>query len=71
MTSAFCTAARISDGGDAMPAARERTVLATRYGKPADQLGPQIFRLDNIVDDEFPGQPQHIDVVVIGRPEPP
>src|SRR5215470_7305419 len=55
--------------GYSVPAARERAILAGRRGEPADQLRPQVLWLDDVVDDEFAGQPQYVDVSLISSPE--
>ena len=45
-------------------------VLAAGGGEAADQFGAQVFGLDDVVDDEFGGQAQDVDVLLVLAPEP-
>src|SRR2546425_287676 len=53
------------DRRDAVPAAGERAIFAPRGGEPADQVGPQALRLDDVVHDQLAGQPEYVDVGLI------
>jgi hypothetical protein len=57
----------ILDGRDAMAAMREGSVLAAGGGEPADELPAKVLGLDDRVDDEFPGEPDDVDVLLRRR----
>ena len=59
-----------SDGRNPVPAPGEGPVLAPRCSESADQLRPQVLWLDDVVDHQFAGQPEHVDVGLVLRPQP-
>src|SRR3954451_19380315 len=63
--SSSCAVRHRSDRCDAVPPAGERPVLGPVRRQPSDELGPQVLRLDDRIDDELAGKPDDVDVGVV------
>src|ERR1700722_1597958 len=54
-----------SGGADAVAAAGRGAVAVAGDGEAADQFGAQVLGFDDVVDDEFGGEAQDVDVLLV------